>query len=98
MSELPGQSGHALPTQLRQICATSGLSRRSKQRRHSISSSARARIAGGSVIPSALAVFTLIASSNLVRKGGVEFLGAVDHDRIDRRSGGFASELDLFDK
>jgi hypothetical protein len=40
MSELPGQSGHALPDQLWQFRAKTGLMHCSKRRPHSITSSA----------------------------------------------------------
>src|SRR5258707_14107830 len=46
--------------------ANNGLMHRSKEHRHSITSSARASSDGGTVRPSALAVFRLITSSNLV--------------------------------
>jgi hypothetical protein len=46
--------------------ATSGLMRRSKPQPYSITSSARTSNEGGTVRPSALAVFMLMMSSNLV--------------------------------
>ena len=48
------------------LCANSGLMHRSKMSRYSITSSARVRIVGGTVIPIALAVLRLIRSSNFV--------------------------------
>ena len=47
--------------------ANNKLLHRNKQRRHSITSSARASSVGGTVTPSALAVLRLITSSYLVR-------------------------------
>jgi hypothetical protein len=48
------------------LCATSGLLQRSKLDRYSITSSARTRIVGGTVMPSALAFLRFITDSNLV--------------------------------
>jgi hypothetical protein len=48
------------------LCANSGLMHRSKHHLYSITSSARASTAGGTVRPSALAVVRLMTSSNFV--------------------------------
>ncbi|SRR6266567_3693654 len=59
MSEIPGQSGHALPDLQPPVCANKRLMHRSNLTAYSITSSARASSEGGMVRPSVLAVWAI---------------------------------------
>src|SRR5215831_21427913 len=60
------KSGHVRCTSLCLLWAKSGLMQRSKHHLYSITSSARARTDGGTVMPSAFAVLRLMTSSYFV--------------------------------
>jgi hypothetical protein len=66
MSAYPPKSGHVRCNNGCPLWAKSGLMQRSKINRYSITSSARAISAGGTVRPSAFAVLRLMTNSNLV--------------------------------
>ena len=73
------------------LCATTGLMHRSKWHHYSITSSARASSVGGTMMPSAFAVFKLITSSSLVgsstgRSAGFAPLNILSTKTADRRN------------
>src|SRR3982074_212902 len=68
MSEIPGQSGHALPNLQPPVCANNRLMRRSKRHLYSITSSVRANSIGERSTPECLRNLEIDDKLKFVRK------------------------------